>query len=398
MDSRAVSNSSAGSETHVREVLKRLVKKYKIYYLPTTHVFLEGKRENIIKNAKELEKIVKIPSSFYSFLESGKTTSLREELFSFSRLAKELYNEYKKEVDSVEFVYIPHNYRIQLMSSILLSSLSQNGYGMLLMTDPHNSILEKKSLIECIRIWHRLWFSYKPALEFCLAQRIQDFLFLRKRGNLKFIAVMNKGTLDYTALSKYFNVRVLTPPHAFNPIALKYRTFDKEEYAVFLGRMNTAKGAHEVIEIRKSVKLKMIGKPEQDFIVRKARENGIVVIENVSEEEKFEILSRAKVLVLPSHQESFSITILEALAVGTPVVTYDLPSLKSIYQFEAVKFVKEFDTSSLTQEVKRMMEVRKEKLEEMFEDEKLQEFLKLHSSWDNVANAIDKMIREFSNS
>ncbi|WP_185946496.1 glycosyltransferase family 4 protein [Saccharolobus islandicus] len=320
--------------------------------------------------------------------------SLREELFSFSKLAKELLSEYKKEIDSVDFAYVPHNYRMQLMSSILLSSLSQNGYGMLLMTDPHNAILEKKSLLSCIKVWHRLWFSYKPALEFCLMQKVQDFLFLRKSGNLKFIVVMNKGTLNYTSLSKYFNVRVLIPPHAFNPMALKYRTFDKDDYAVFLGRINTAKGAHEAIEVGKSVKLKMIGKPEQEFIVKKAKENGIEVIENVSEEEKFEILSRAKVLVLPSHKESFSVTILEALAVGTPVVTYDLPSLKSIYEFEVVKFVREFGIYSLAQEVRKMMKIKKEELEEMFENNELKEFLKLHSSWDNVANAIDKIIRE----
>ncbi|WP_155296928.1 hypothetical protein [Saccharolobus islandicus] len=57
VDSRAISDASAGSETHVREVLKRLAKKYKIYYLPTTHVFPECKRENILKNTKELGKM-----------------------------------------------------------------------------------------------------------------------------------------------------------------------------------------------------------------------------------------------------------------------------------------------------------------------------------------------------
>lgn len=48
-------------------------------------------------------------------------------------------------------------------------------------------------------------------------------------------------------------------PHAFNPIALKYRSFDKDDYVVFVGSITTAKGALEVLELSKFVKLKMVG-------------------------------------------------------------------------------------------------------------------------------------------
>ncbi|MEJ2772074.1 glycosyltransferase [Stygiolobus sp. CP8521M] len=127
-------------------------------------------------------------------------------------------------------------------------------------------------------------------------------------------------------------------------------------------------------------------------MIKQARSFGIEVIENVSEEEKFKILSKARALVLPSHQESFSVTILEALAVGTPVITYDLPSLTSTYNFKPVFFVKEFDVKGL---VNTALEVYKmKKIEEMFNDERLEEFVKMHSSWDNVSNAVDKLITE----
>jgi hypothetical protein len=38
IDSRAISSRNGGSERHVREILKRLSRRYDIYYLPNTHI------------------------------------------------------------------------------------------------------------------------------------------------------------------------------------------------------------------------------------------------------------------------------------------------------------------------------------------------------------------------
>ncbi|BFH72200.1 glycosyltransferase [Sulfurisphaera javensis] len=386
-DSNALLSKKFGTEKHVHEVIKRLSVHYKIYYFPTTISFTYNEINT------EINKYVKIPSSFFSLWDKRekKKFSLTRELFSFSPLAKELLSEYKKEVDSVDFLYIPHNYRLQLMSSILMSELSNGKFGMLLMTDPHNTLLEKESFFKCVSVWEKIWFSKKSAIEFCLAQRLQNYVFLQKTRRLKpsFIGVMNKGVLKYSNLSKYFNVKVISPPHAFNTEALKYRDVGKEDYAVFLGRINNAKGIYEAIEIGKRIKMKIMGYPEDKRAIELARKNGIEVICSPDERTKFETLSRAKVLVSPSHQESFSVTILEALAVRTPVVTYDLPSLASIYEFQAVKFVKEFDVSSLYKKVKEIIEMNN--VYNLF-DENVEEFVRLHSSWDNVANAIREVI------
>ncbi|WP_054846642.1 glycosyltransferase [Sulfuracidifex tepidarius] len=292
VDSRAISESNGGSEKHVREVIKRLSARYKLYYLPTTHTFLD----NISKyKLKEIKKYTTLPSSFESLLDRRPKISLQRELFTFSPLAKELKAEYRKEIDSLDFIYIPHNYRIQLMSSLLLSDLGEK-YGMLLMTDPHNSLLEKELFLKCIEIWSKIWFNRKRAIEFCSAQKFQNITFLTKslRRKPSFIAVMNNGVFKYTDLPRHFNLQVLSPSHAFNPLALKYRNFNKQDYVVFLGRINTAKGANEALEVGKRVRLKMIGYSEQEFIVKQAKDLKIEVIENISEEEKYEILSKLR--------------------------------------------------------------------------------------------------------
>ncbi|BCU68770.1 glycosyltransferase [Stygiolobus caldivivus] len=391
VDSRAISNLNGGTERHVREIIKRLSLRYKLYYLPTPHSFLGISEDQL----KEVKKYAKVPAFFESLLDKKPTFSLVRELLTFSPLAKELLEGYKKEIDELDFAYTSHNYRIQLMSSILISRLGRN-YGMLLMTDPHNSLLEKESFLRCVNVWNKIWFNKKSAIEFCSIQRLQNIVFLTKalRRKPSFIAVMNYGALSYTNLPRYFNTRVLSPPHAFNPLALKYRDFNKEGYVVFLGRINTAKGANEALEVGKYVKLKMIGYPEQEFITKRAKSLGVEVIENVSEEEKFEILSKAKALILPSHQESFSVTGIEALAVGTPVIAYDLPSLTSIYKFKPVFFIREFDVKSLVEKAKDLVKLDNRKIEEMFSPD-LDEFIKLHSSWDNVVNAVDSLIKNF---
>lgn len=394
IDSRAISSRNGGSERHVREILRRLSYRYEIYYIPTTHSFLDDRpAEGWLKDVK---KYAKVPSFFEYLLEKGETTSLVRELFTFSPLARKLFDEYKKEIGEVDFAYIPHNYRIQLMSSILLSRLG-NRYGMLLMTDPHNSLLEKESIFKCIDYYHKIELSRIKAIERCIAQRVQDTIFLAKvlRRKPSFIAVMNPGARYYTQLGKFFDLRVLSPPHAFNPIALKYRSFDKDDYIVFVGRISTAKGAHEALELARHVKLKMVGYSESKFIANKAKSLGIEIIENATEEEKFEVMSRAKALVLPSHQESFSVTTLEALAVGTPVIAYDLPSLTSLYRFKPIFFIRESDIDSMIIKAKELIKLDNKAIENMFSDDNLEKFLKLHSSWDNVANAVDSLIKNF---
>ncbi|WP_218261518.1 hypothetical protein [Saccharolobus shibatae] len=92
VDSRVIRNHNAGSERHVREVLKRLSYRYKLYYLPTPHAFLSYLST---ERLEEVKKYAKVPSFFESLVENPPKTSLLRELFTFSPLAKKLGDNYK---------------------------------------------------------------------------------------------------------------------------------------------------------------------------------------------------------------------------------------------------------------------------------------------------------------
>ena len=51
----------------------------------------------------------------------------------------------------------------------------------------------------------------------------------------------------------------------------------------------------------------------------------------VDDATKFDLLSRTKLFVFPSVEEGWGIAIAEALAVGTPVVAYDLPVYAGVF-------------------------------------------------------------------
>ncbi|WP_236749113.1 glycosyltransferase [Acidianus manzaensis] len=105
------------------------------------------------------------------------------------------------------------------------------------------------------------------------------------------------------------------------------------------------------------------------------------------------MVSKARALIYSSHTDSFSLVILESLALGTPVVAYDLPGPKSAYKgLDAVKFVKEFDVKTMAQYTLNILKMKDEEYFNLIYNEKLNNFLDRYKSWDKVADEILKYL------
>jgi len=116
---------------------------------------------------------------------------------------------------------------------------------------------------------------------------------------------------------------------------------DKEDYALFLGRFNEDKGAHNAIYVAQQagVPLRMAGKidPGVDTLyfeqrIRPRIDGERVIFEGeVDSGQKRELLVKARFLLFPIQwEEPFGLVMIEALACGTPVVVTAMGSAPEI--------------------------------------------------------------------
>lgn len=71
----------------------------------------------------------------------------------------------------------------------------------------------------------------------------------------------------------------------------------------------------------------------------------------LSGEEKFQALSNARLVVVPSRHETFGLVAIDALATGTPVITFNIPCLREIVPRGAGWLVEAFDVDAFAEEI-----------------------------------------------
>ena len=81
----------------------------------------------------------------------------------------------------------------------------------------------------------------------------------------------------------------------------------------------------------------------------------VVLVGRVDGERKWQLLRSAGVLVVPSRFETFGLVAAEALAVGTPVVSFDLPSLCEVVGPSAGIQVPAFDADALAAATRQVL-------------------------------------------
>ncbi|ACR41604.1 glycosyltransferase family 4 protein [Saccharolobus islandicus] len=407
-----------GGGIHVKEVLDRLSKKTEILALPPFNEI------NLLKQYNICDKIDNLPFILPKVVKKA----CNGEKISY----EEILQEYRKATEDVKILYEPLTYFYMNTSSqlrklkLFLSSfrpsiicnedLSVDAYCI--------SKISGKKLVTVIQTdYFRSYYSALRFLYGSLKYRIGDPLFalkyryaffniakfklIIKDPLVKYILLVSKGALDSVNL-KSNKIKVLDPGNAFNPEILRYRTKQKEDYLVFWARLNYLKGIfeipyilREVIKVKSNAKLIIFGKLSSnnekekffEMIKKLGLERNINYLGFIPDDEKYKIVSKARVLVYPTHEDVFALTILESLALGTPVIAYDLPGPKSVYNgLEAVKFVKEFDVKGMAKNVVKILSMKDEDYFNLIYNEKIERFLERHNNWDKVVEEISKYL------
>lgn len=98
----------------------------------------------------------------------------------------------------------------------------------------------------------------------------------------------------------------------------------KDDYIVYVGRIDESKGCKEMFEyfleykkiFNNNLKLVLVGKSAMEI----PKNKDIVALGFVSEEEKVNLIKKCKLLILPSQYESLSLSTLEAMYLKVPVL------------------------------------------------------------------------------
>lgn len=152
---------------------------------------------------------------------------------------------------------------------------------------------------------------------------------------------------------------------------LKIRSSEKEDLVLFSTRPAAEKGvvdalyAFKMISRRRSLRLAItgwLGEASREGLHRLAMRLGIadrvIFTGHLPREELFRLRARARLLLYPSHVDSFSYTVLEALYLKLPVVAYDIPGLRIEFLergASGISLVKEFDIAGMAEEGLKML-------------------------------------------
>ncbi len=218
----------------------------------------------------------------------------------------------------------------------------------------------------------------------------------------------------YKEAAKYgVALAVPKPANAFSRDILIYRKLRyKRPIAVYFGRLVPEKGIYDLLHIWKLVsdhvpraELRIFGvfinlKHKIKFLklVRELNINSdtISIKGYIPPSPRlWREISEARVLIYPSYRDTFSLVILEALALGLIVVAYNIPLIHSVYgQLPPIFKARPGDINGMARLVINVFEMTDDKLISLHENPITKRFLELHSSWKNVAQAEYRILRK----
>ena len=186
----------------------------------------------------------------------------------------------------------------------------------------------------------RIWFQNLP-YPLAIIGYVAEPVILRLYNRKTFITGSQSAKNDLVKLGLE-SKRIKVVNHGFTPSKKNINNKKEELSLVFLARISKDKGIEDALEVlrlllkkHKKAKLTIIGKSEspeyqksiKKLIRKKNIQKNCIIVGFVTEKEKFEYLSKAKLLIHPSIKEGWGLNVIEANSVGTPAVGYRVAGL-----------------------------------------------------------------------
>ena len=422
-DILALSKRSGGGDQIAAITLESLRQLDDVLIIPTFDRLFNEERKEICQELNKLENTYIIPNTIKNFCKNDTINNINALV---TDLARELRSLHPK------LLFDPYPY-VYLKKPPLKISEYLEGFKLLIRNELCSNellffpawCLSKKSGIPLVILWQhgtRSWRCIPRILAkmimlgmpesylIPLFRRITDMMVDSfRRDFVRLILSVGEGPINLLGLSKWKKVKILNPGVVIDmPGEIGKSRNDKEDYFIYLSRMEPAKGLFDIIYIMRALRkvgispnFVLVGRFKKLEIEKKFRKiaekagvlDKITLTGFVTNEVKFDLLSKAKAMVFPTHVDNFPLVILESLAVGTPVVTYNIPGPRDAYRgIDGVHFVKEFDFEAVANTIKKI--IKDPNSESHYYSEKTKEFLRAHTNKELFRQNFQKYILE----
>ena len=387
-----VSMNIGGAQKHMREVIQLLPQYHDIYFFPEIQMY--GNPDILDFQFVEIMKNKGIKVSSY-FLENYKTEPD----------VKKIIENYSMEMGKCDIIYdMDFQYYLNNMKyggelSLQLSNKTKIRLGACIqdLGDVNSFFPETvANIIKFSLMAKRISWFISIAGIYNLINRKITIRKLISGKNLSFITIVNNEYKKNIKIN-FEKTYLLNPSNALDDKIKKYQINEKMNQIIFYARLIYQKGLFDVLYIHKkitesyNIKLIISGKFQRDFeqkefyrIIKKlGLESKVEYLGILTDDELYSELSRSKLMLYPSHSDSFSISVLQALFLHVPVVAYDIPGLSLYREFKCVSLAKEFNIDLMAAMALKFLNSRNQ----YFDSPELKEFIAQHSSWKYVAES-----------
>lgn len=177
--------------------------------------------------------------------------------------------------------------------------------------------------------------------------------------------------------AKIYKVRYPCVPKS---LLEKYREGSSNDYILYVGRISWRKGIHILLKAISLInfnkfKVVIVGPRDEKYFEKILRlteslklNDKVEFIDKVSEDKKYELMSGSAFFVSPSIKDHHPITLLEAQALGKPVISTNVGAIPEIVlNGETGILVDPYDVEGLAKAVEQLM-INKEKRRKMSEN------------------------------
>ncbi|MHA1271003.1 MAG: glycosyltransferase family 4 protein [Candidatus Helarchaeota archaeon] len=222
-------------------------------------------------------------------------------------------------------IYSPHGQIWDTLPAYLISRVKKRPYIMIY----HEVYYERKrKVITPNRIL--------PYIRDLIFRKIGPYILTHSNG------IIGINILGINEIKKLFNYK--KPIELIgNGIDYKYirqfENYNKEFDCSYLGRITEMKGAYDLIDIfdkNRNLTCILVGtvdkKMKSEYLKKLDELENIKVYEGLSDDEAYSMIAKSKIFIIPTKNEGWCISIAEAMALGLPVITYNLPVFKNIFE------------------------------------------------------------------